>query len=103
MLKVSGEGELFANVYGGIIKRDLGPAETFVIDNYHLVAMNSNASYKISRLGGLKTNILGGEGFVTEVTGPGSVYFQSKNLKELIDYLGLYTKSSNSSFEFKMG
>lgn len=103
MLKVSGEGELFANVYGGIIKRDLGPADTFVIDNYHLVAMNSNASYKISRLGGLKTNILGGEGFVTEVTGPGSVYFQSKNLKELIDYLGLYTKSSNSSFEFKMG
>ena len=64
--------------------------------------MNSNGSHKISRLGGLKTNILGGEGFVTEVMGPGSVYFQSKNLKEL-DYLGLYTKSSNSSFEFKMG
>jgi len=102
MLKVSGEGELFANVYGGIIKRDLAPTDKFVIDNYHLVAMSSNAKYNISRLGGLKTNILGGEGFVTKVMGPGLVYFQSKNLKELIDYLGLYTKSSNRSFEFKM-
>jgi len=50
MLKVTGEGELFGNVYGGIIKRDLGPTDKLVIDNYHLVAMNSNANYKITRL-----------------------------------------------------
>jgi uncharacterized protein (TIGR00266 family) len=103
MLKVSGQGELFANVYGGIIKRELSSTEKILIDNYHLVAMGSNANYEIKRLGGLKTNILGGEGFVTEVTGPGIVYFQTKNLKELVSYLGLYTKSSGSSLEFKIG
>jgi uncharacterized protein (TIGR00266 family) len=103
MLKVSGQGELFANVYGGIIKRELGTAEKLSIDNYHLVAMSSNASYEIKKFGGLKSTILGGEGLVTEVTGPGLIYLQSKNIKELVSYLGLYTKSSGSSLEFKMG
>jgi uncharacterized protein (AIM24 family) len=65
--------------------------------------MSSNASYEIKKFGGLKSTILGGEGLVTEVTGPGLIYLQSKNINELVSYLGLYAKSSGSSLEFKMG
>jgi uncharacterized protein (AIM24 family) len=48
------------------------------------------------KFGGLKTTILGGEGLVTEITGPGSVYFQTKNIEDFVDYLGIEEKTSDS-------
>lgn len=39
-----------------------------------------------------KSTILGGEGLVTEIDGPGTIYFQTKNLKELMDLLGNITR-----------
>ena len=89
MLKATGSGDVFANSYGGIIQKQLESGEKMVLDNYHLVAMSDTANYKVVKLGGLKTSILGGEGLVTEITGPGTVYYQTKNLKELIDLLGV--------------
>jgi len=89
MLKITGSGDMFVNAYGGIIHKQLTNGERMVLDNYHLVALSEKAGYKVTKLQGLKTTILGGEGLVTEITGPGSVYFQTKNLKELIDLLGI--------------
>jgi uncharacterized protein (AIM24 family) len=40
--------------------------------------------------GGLKSTILGGEGLITEVTGPGEVYIQTKNPREFADWLWKY-------------
>lgn len=87
MLKATGQGGLFLNAYGGIIKKELQAGEKMLIDNYHLVALGEQASYDVVKVGGLKTTILGGEGFATEVKGPGTVYFQTKNLHELHDIL----------------
>ncbi|HSB57628.1 MAG TPA: TIGR00266 family protein [Nitrosopumilaceae archaeon] len=89
MLKALGSGSIFCNAYGGIIEKHLKPGEKILIDNYHLVALHENMDYKVSQFGGLKNTILGGEGLVTEITGPGTVFFQTKNLKELIDLLGI--------------
>lgn len=97
MLKLSGEGSVFANAYGGIIKKELASGEKMVLDNYHLVALSEKADYKVMKFGGLKSTILGGEGLVTEITGPGTVYFQTKNLKELIDLLGNITRPETSA------
>ncbi|MFL6323772.1 MAG: AIM24 family protein [Nitrososphaeraceae archaeon] len=49
------------------------------------------------KFGGLKTTILGGEGLVTEITGPGSVYFQTKNISDFVDYLGIEDRSDSDS------
>ena len=38
MLKTIGTGKMFVNAWGGIIKRELGPGETMILDNYQLVA-----------------------------------------------------------------
>jgi len=103
MLKATGNGDLFVNAYGGIIHKQLGNGEKIVLDNYHLVALSNNASYKVTKLGGMKTTILGGEGLVTEITGPGSVYFQTKNLKELIDLLGIRRGSETSGSGVSVG
>lgn len=97
MLKTTGDGELFANAYGGIVKKELMPGEKMTVDNYHLVAIGEQVRYNVIKVGGMKTTILGGEGLATECTGPGPVYFQTKNLRELIDLLGINQRAETTS------
>jgi uncharacterized protein (TIGR00266 family) len=97
MLKATGQGDMFLNAYGGIIHKQLAAGEKMMIDNYHLVALSDQAAYKVTKVGGMKTTILGGEGLATEVTGPCWIYFQTKNLRELIDLLGINQRSETTS------
>jgi uncharacterized protein (TIGR00266 family) len=97
MLKASGQGDLFLNAYGGIIHKQLVAGEKIMIDNYHLVALSDQATYLVTKVGGMKTTILGGEGLATEVTGPGSLYFQTKNIREFIDLLGINQRRETTS------
>jgi uncharacterized protein (TIGR00266 family) len=97
MLKATGQGDLFVNAYGGIVSKELMPGEKMTIDNYHLVALSEQSTYNVIKVGGMKTTILGGEGLATEITGPGSVYFQTKNLREFIDLLGISQRSETTS------
>ena len=87
MIRVSGQGKLFINTFGAIDKHVLEPGKTLIVDNFHLVAFSSACNYKVTKFGGLKETILGGEGFVTRITGPGEIYLQTKNLKEFADWL----------------
>ena len=87
MVKTSGQGDLFINTFGAIDEHKLAPGETFVVDNFHLVAFSDTCQYKVTKFGGLKSTLLGGEGLVTEITGPGEVYLQTKNLSEFGEWL----------------
>lgn len=89
MLKVNGQGDLYLNTFGAIVQKDLQKDERMLIDNHHIVALNENANYSVRKFGGLKSTFLGGEGLVTEIIGPGSNYFQTKNIKTFVDYLGI--------------
>lgn len=97
MLKTTGQGDMFLNAYGGIIEKQLVGGERMTLDNYHLVALSEQAIYKVTKVGGMKTTILGGEGLATEITGPGTVYFQTKNIRELIDLLGINQRAETTS------
>lgn len=108
MLKVNGRGDLFLNTFGAIVQKDLGKDERMTIDNHHIVALSENSSYTVKKFGGLKSTILGGEGFVTEIIGPGTVYFQTKNITDFVDYLGIKdmiqrASSSSDSGGFRFG
>lgn len=103
MLKATGDGTVFCNAYGGIIKKEITNEEKIIIDNYHLVALSINSDYKVTKFGGLKNTLLGGEGFVTEVSGPSTIYFQTKNLKELIDLLGVRHSNETQGSNFSIG
>ncbi|NDB32006.1 MAG: TIGR00266 family protein [Nitrosopumilaceae archaeon] len=104
MLKVTGAGKVFCNVYGGVIQKQLAQGEQLTLDNYHLVALTLNSEYKVTKFGGLKSTILGGEGLVTQIMGPATIYFQTKNLKELIDLLGVRnTQSETQGNNFSVG
>jgi uncharacterized protein (TIGR00266 family) len=90
MIKTLGEGDVFINTFGAIDKHELGAGEKLIVDNYHLAALSDTCDYSVRMFGGLKSTILGGEGFVTDVTGPGEVYIQTKNVKEFVDWLWRY-------------
>jgi uncharacterized protein (TIGR00266 family) len=87
MLKVSGEGQLFVNAFGAMDHHSLKAGESLTVDNYHLVAFDDTCKYDVKKFGGLKSTLLGGEGLVTEIYGPGEVWIQTKNLKEFTDWL----------------
>jgi uncharacterized protein (TIGR00266 family) len=94
MLKATGQGDLFVNAYGSIIHKDLLPDENIAVDNHHLVAMGEQVSYEVVRIGGLKTALLGGEGLAVDITGPGPLYIQTKNMNELASSIARKAKSS---------
>jgi uncharacterized protein (TIGR00266 family) len=87
MIKVTGDGMLFINTFGAIDKHTLSAGQTMIVDNFHLVCFSDTCSYKVTKFGGLKETLLGGEGLVTQITGPGDIYIQTKNLKEFVDWL----------------
>lgn len=87
MIKATGNGQLFINTFGAIDTHILQPGQTLIVDNFHLVAFSETCQYKVTKFGGLKETILGGEGLVTQITGPGEVHIQTKNLKEFTDWL----------------
>jgi uncharacterized protein (TIGR00266 family) len=87
MIRATGDGLLFINTFGAIDKHVLTPGETLIVDNFHLVAFSESCQYVVRKFGGLKETILGGEGLVTEITGPGEVYIQTKNIRELSDWI----------------
>ena len=87
MVKVSGNGTLFINTFGAIDKHTLQPNQTLIVDNFHLVAFSDSCTYRVKKFGGLKSTLLGGEGLVTEITGPGDIYIQTKNLREFVEWL----------------
>ena len=87
MIKVTGNGTLFINTFGAIDKHTLKSGQTLIVDNFHLVAFSGTCNYKVTKFGGLKETLLGGEGLVTRITGPGDIYIQTKNLREFVEWL----------------
>jgi conserved hypothetical protein TIGR00266 len=87
MIKVLGGGMLFINTFGAIDRHELGPGESLTVDNFHLVAFSDTCQYSVHKFGGLKETLLGGEGLVTEITGPGQVFIQTKNLQEFTNWI----------------
>lgn len=87
MIKASGEGDLFINTFGALDKHVLKPGESLIVDNFHLVAFSDTCNYRVIKFGGLKETILGGEGLVTKIEGPGEVYIQTKNLREFVEWI----------------
>ena len=78
MQKLEGDGLAFVHAGGTVMRRDLQPGQTLLVDTGCLVAMTPNVNFEIQYVGKIKTALFGGEGlFFAKVTGPGSVWLQS--------------------------
>jgi uncharacterized protein (TIGR00266 family) len=87
MLKATGSGQMFINTFGAIDTHTLQPGQKLVVDNFHLVGFSESCTYKVTRIGGMKETFFSGEGLVTQITGPGDVHIQTKNLQEFTEWL----------------
>jgi len=82
--KYSGQGTVFIHACGDFIVKDLPSGETLKVDTGSLVGFESSVQYDITRAGGIKTSLFGGEGiFLTTLTGPGKVIIQSLSISNL--------------------
>ena len=87
MLRCSGAGTLILSSYGAIHELDLEAGETFTIDTGHLVAFSEDIGFTVRAIGGLKSTIFGGEGLVTDLTGPGKILMQTRSVGAFLDWL----------------
>jgi uncharacterized protein (AIM24 family) len=74
------EGDVWIGGYGYVERHELAPGQEFVVDNGVMMAYNADIQHKVSKVGGGKSFLLGGEGIVIRYTGPGVVYTQNREI-----------------------
>jgi len=78
MQKLEGDGLAFVHAGGTVMKRELQPGQTLLIDTGCIVALTPNVNFEIQYVGKIKTALFGGEGlFLAKLTGPGEIWLQS--------------------------
>lgn len=78
MQKLEGDGLAFVHAGGTLLRRDLQPGETLMIDTGCVVAYTPSVQFDIQYVGKIKTALFGGEGiFLARMSGPGTVWLQS--------------------------
>ena len=88
MLRATGSGELLLSSYGAIEQHMLAAGERMVVDTGHLVAFTEGMPHDLRRVSrGLKSLFFSGEGIVSEFTGPGLVYTQSRSQQSFMQWL----------------
>ncbi|MFO8072572.1 MAG: TIGR00266 family protein [Polyangia bacterium] len=95
LLKATGPGTVFVASYGAIYpKRCEGE---YIVDTDHIVAFQDTVEYRISKVGGIKSLFLGGEGLVARFSGQGMIYAQTRAPTALAAFLHPYrpVKSNN--------
>jgi uncharacterized protein (TIGR00266 family) len=87
MLKCTGTGDLVVSSYGAIHSIDLEAGQTYTVDSGHMVGWDDGVGYEVHKAGNWKSTILGGEGLVVGLTGPGRVYIQTRSQDSFLDWL----------------
>jgi uncharacterized protein (TIGR00266 family) len=78
MQKLDGNGLAFVHAGGSLLKRELQPGQTLLVDTGCVVAYTPDVNFEIQYVGKIKTALFGGEGlFFARLTGPGTVWLQS--------------------------
>lgn len=86
MQRLTGDGVVFLNAGGTIVKKTLAPGETIKMDTGCLVAMSATVNYDVQIQNDIKNGFLGGEGiFIATLTGPGEVWMQSLPFSRMAD------------------
>lgn len=81
MQKLEGDGMAFVHAGGTVVKRELAPGQTLMVDTGCVVAYTPNVNFEIQYVGKIKTALFGGEGlFFAKLAGGakgGTVWLQS--------------------------
>ncbi len=78
-----GAGTVFYSAYGAIKEIEITPATPAIVDTGHVVAFSDGVGYNLTKVGGLGSALLGGEGLVMNFSGNGKVWIQTRNISAL--------------------
>jgi uncharacterized protein (TIGR00266 family) len=87
VLVAVGSGPLVLAAYGGLERFDLNAGEQIVVDSGHLAAWSASMQIRVGPLAGVVSSVLTGEGIVAEMTGPGTVFLQTRAEQQLRSWL----------------
>jgi len=78
MQRLDGDGLAFVHAGGTVVRRELQPGQTLLVDTGCVVAYTPSVQFEIQYVGKVKTALFGGEGlFFAKLTGPGTLWLQS--------------------------
>jgi uncharacterized protein (TIGR00266 family) len=95
MLRVSGQGKVLIASFGALEERVLAAGERYTVDTHHIVSMDASINFQIEKSGSWKSTILGGEGLVCKLTGPGRILMQTRSDESFIHWLSLRLPSKS--------
>ena len=87
LLRCSGRGDLLMSAYGAIRSYSLAPGEKMTLDTGHVVAFDDTVQFSVRKAGNWKSTILGAEGLVTDFTGPGRLWLQTRSSADCINWI----------------
>jgi TIGR00266 family protein len=84
VMETSGRGDLLISSFGDIVELTVEPGKPLTVDNDHVLAWTSGLDYQIRIASGM-FGFTSGEGIVNEFNGSGTVYVQTRNIRNLAD------------------
>jgi uncharacterized protein (TIGR00266 family) len=94
--KFTGQGTVLLHAAGEFIEMNLQPGQNVRVDTGCVVCWDESVNYEITKAGGIKTMVFGGEGlFLASLTGPGTIVLQSMSIQQLAAALRPYLPSGN--------
>lgn len=88
LVRCSGNGHLWFSTYGALFAVDV--RDDYLVDSGHVVAFTEGLEYEVSKMGGYKSFLFSGEGFVCRFKGEGKVWIQTKNPQALVSWADQY-------------
>ncbi len=87
LLHLRGNGHVLLSSFGAIHPVPLDGTQPVVIDTGHIVAFDSTLQWKVRKVAGLFTSLISGEGLVSEFSGRGNVWLQTRSSQAFLDWL----------------
>lgn len=88
-METSGSGDLLISSFGDIVELTVEPGKPITVDNEHVLAWTSDLDYQIRIASGM-FGFTSGEGIVNEINGSGTIYVQTRNVRNLAESVKTY-------------
>lgn len=96
MQRLSGQGMAFLECDGSLVKYELAPGQSMIVDTGNVLGFTEGVSLDIQRIKGVTNALFGGEGlFNTRLTGPGTIYLQTMPLATVADVIAAHLPRTN--------
>lgn len=89
VMETSGSGDLLISSFGDIVELTVEPGKPITVDNEHVLAWTSDLDYQIRIASGM-FGFTSGEGIVNEFNGSGTIYVQTRNVRNLAESVKTY-------------